>query len=369
MQSKIPFALLLFAGSLAAVWAVDVHEGFTTSDGQYRTYFLHTPPGYDGKTPLPLVTNLHFGSGTGEQQALVSGMNFTADQQGFIVVYPDALGLGWQNHDTLFLVELLDTLFSRYAIDTQRVYMTGFSSGALMTHWMACKMSDKLGAVAPVAGTMLTYDWAGCYPERRISIISFNARNDLLVPYDGDGGYYTAVEKAMSNWAERLGCDNGPDTFYNETGSLRQTWARSDGACEVVLWTTEEGGHDWPTDSSPHQLSTNDVMWEFFLAHPLHAPEPAVEEMPAPPAFRLDPVNPGIFSQTATLHFTLASSEKVRLEVFDILGRSLVTVADEVLEPGEHTALLDLTGIKSGVYFWMLATAGSTERKSFLVIK
>lgn len=299
---------------------------------------------------------------------MLTGISNKADAEGFIAAYPDAIAPGWSNYDALFLDELVDTLKARYAVDSQRVFMTGYSAGALMTHWMACKLSDEVAAFAPVAGTMLTYDWTGCYPERRISIISFNARNDPLVPYEGSGDYI-AVEEAMSNWAQRLGCDTGPDTFFSETGALRQTWARSDGMCEVVLWTTEEGGHGWPSDSSLHKLPANDEMWEFFTIHPLNPEGTGIEEKNDLPPCRLDPSNPDIFVKSASLRFNLQTREKVRLEIFDVSGRRLVTVVDAMLDSGEHSALLDITGMRSGIYFWKLTTSTFTDIQRFMIVK
>jgi polyhydroxybutyrate depolymerase len=365
MVKKQVIAAILLATAFGIAFAEDVHEGLNTSDGNYRTYFLHTPPGYDGQTPLPLVISLHFLGGTGEGMAYVTGMSYKADEENFIVAYPDALGGVWRGYDTLFMFELLDTLCVRYAVDTLRVYMTGYSDGALMTHWMACKMSSRLGAAAPVAGTMLTYDWLGCWPERTISIVSLNARNDPVMPYEGDGQYLTGVEEAMSNWAERLGCDQGPDSFYRDEATLRQTWSRSDGACDVVLWTTEDGGHGWPTDSSPHKLSANDVMWDFFVAHPLPGSGDIVEL--TPDAFTLDA--PAIFTKSATILFSLAQSEPVTLTLFDVLGRKLTTLVDERLEAGEHQVVLDAAELSTGVYFYRLVTPTLTQTRSITVIK
>jgi polyhydroxybutyrate depolymerase len=374
MSLSYPGKLISTVMLLVFMWGIglaeDVTESVTTSDARDRTYFLHTPPGYDGETPLPLLISLHYGGfEQGEEMATLTRMSEKADQEGFIVAYPDALAPGWSNYDALFLDELVDTLKARYAVDSQRVFMTGYSAGALMTHWMACKLSNQVAAFAPVAGTILTYDWSDCHPSRPPSIISFNARNDPLVPYEGDGATYTPVEEAMSNWAERLECDIGPDSFYNETGALRQTWSRTDGACEVVLWTTEDGGHGWPTELSPHKIPANDLMWEFFCAHPMPVEEPGIKESISPPSYELDPVTPGIFTQSAVVRFSLDREQHVTLKLFDILGREIATLLDKVVDTGEHSVLLDVTDLQDGIYFYRFSTPLSSKTGRLTVIK
>jgi polyhydroxybutyrate depolymerase len=369
MIRKLSFGVILLVFTSGIASADDITEGFKTSDGKNRTYFLHTPPGYDGETPLPLVISLHYGgSEQGEEMAMLTKMSEKADEEGFIVAYPDALAPGWSNYDALFLDELVDTLKARYTVDSQRVFMTGYSAGALMSHWMACKLSDEVAAFAPVAGTMLTYDWTGCYPSRPPSIISFNARNDPAVPYEGDGATFTPVEETMSNWADRLDCDTGPDTFYNETGALRQTWSRSDGTCDVVLWTTEDGGHGWPTETSLHQLSANDEMWKFFQAHPL-SDGSGIKEAPSEPSYAIDPSSPAVFAQSAEISFHIPCRQKVNVKLYDVLGRQMAVLIDGELSAGDHSVVLDAQGLSAGVYFYRLSTPTYSVTESINLVK
>lgn len=378
-KSKRPYLLMVLSLFLLPVLVRalpgDYKESMMTSDGKLRTYLLHTPPGYDGQEGLPLVLNLHFYGGTGEAQAAVTGMSGKADAENFIVVYPDGLGspAGWNDYDSLFVRELIDTVCSRYAVDSTRIYMTGYSAGALMSYWMACKLSGRIAAFAPVAGTMLTYDWSGCYPDKPLSIISFNARDDQLVPYAGDGEYLKGVENTMADWANRLECDIGPDTFCNEQGALRQTWSRPDSTCELALWTTDEGDHMWPTDSSPHKLSANDLMWEFFKTHPLTDWKPGVEEARPEatdyPLVELDPNNPYLTGKSAAIRFSLPEPGYVRIDIFDALGRRVAVALEGIVDKGEHKLNFVSENIRSGVYFYRLSTLQGTQTKKIIVVK
>ena len=56
-----------------------------------RHYTVHVPPGYDGKTSMPIVIMLHGGGGTGKAAATETGWGAKADEAGFLAVFPDAM--------------------------------------------------------------------------------------------------------------------------------------------------------------------------------------------------------------------------------------------------------------------------------------
>ncbi len=60
--------------------------------GRTRTYFLHVPPAYDAKKPLPLVLVLHGGGQSPESAERMSGMSAKADKENFLVAYPSGTG-------------------------------------------------------------------------------------------------------------------------------------------------------------------------------------------------------------------------------------------------------------------------------------
>ena len=58
--------------------------------------------------------------------------------------------------DVDFIRALIEGLQKRYAIDSKRMFATGLSNGAMMSYRLACELSDKIAAIAPVAGGMNT---------------------------------------------------------------------------------------------------------------------------------------------------------------------------------------------------------------------
>ena len=59
-------------------------------DGLTRTYLKYIPAGFDGNNSLPLVMNFHGGTDNGNAQLNIADMRALADQDQFILVYPDA---------------------------------------------------------------------------------------------------------------------------------------------------------------------------------------------------------------------------------------------------------------------------------------
>lgn len=371
--SFLGIVLVLVSSTLQAedLNGVIVHQGYD------RTYVLHIPPQYDGSDSLPLVINLHGGGGSAQQQAIMTQMNPKADSEGFFVVYPNGTQLpigyfGWNAgewslsniDDVDFISVLIDTLVANYRVDTLRIFATGFSLGAMMCHRLACELSERIAAVAPVEGGLTIDDWNSCQPQRLIPIMHLHHRYDASVPYYGDPTKQWAppIDSVMEYWAQTNGCDIGPDTFYNEQGALKQTWSRADDSCEVVFWTLEEGnGHAWPgTPTGSQELSANNEMWEFFMTHPIPVKEeePSVEELPVD--YRIDISSSPVVTHSATIRFTLDKPGRVELKLYDKLGRETTTLLNESLGAGSHEVIVDVGKLSAGVYFCRLTASGTT---------
>ncbi len=76
---------------------------------------------------------------------------------------------------------------------------------------------------------------------------------------------------------------------------------------------------------------------------------------------------PNPFRQQTALSFTLPSPERVRLAVYDVLGREVAVLFDGTAEAGRHEATLDGSGLPSGVYLWRLE-AGAEVQKGRLTL-
>jgi polyhydroxybutyrate depolymerase len=265
----------------------------STGSGE-RTYLLHIPPGYRQDRQMPVVLNFHGGGGFAAAQVELSGMNPFADTNGFIVAYPEGIQAVVGRLETFnagdccgraerldvddvsFSAAILDDLQQKLCIDPKRVYATGMSNGAMMSYRLACELSGRVAAIAPVAGD-LVFD--NCQPDRPVPVMHFHGTADQRVPYSGgeaDGLVFPSVSSTISFWVKNNGCLQTPAVTYQKGEVTCETYNSCQENAEVTLCTIENGGHTWP-GGQPYPLggkTSNDIsaserMLEFFLAHPM----------------------------------------------------------------------------------------------------
>ncbi len=95
----------------------------------------------------------------------------------------------------------------------------------------------------------------------------------------------------------------------------------------------------------------------------------ATEVGTAPAGFRLVQNAPNPFRSRTTLSFELDRPGEVRLEVFDVAGRRVATLAEGRHEAGTHTATWDAYGLASGVYVARLTAAGAVETRRMTLVR
>jgi polyhydroxybutyrate depolymerase len=226
-----------------------------------------------------------------------TGMNEKSDQAGFIAVYPNGSGIGplraWNvdgrrgklPDDVKFVSALLDDLATVVNVDPRRVYASGCSMGGMMCYRLAADLSERIAAIAPVAGVMVGE--AG-QPQRPVPVMHFHGTADKLVPSDGpsrDMSKYFAfksVAETIRIWCQIDGCPETPkvtqfpDKVNDGTTVKRKVYGPGKDGAEVVLIEIEGGGHTWPGRKPPvgfigkstFDISANDLIWEFFQKHP-----------------------------------------------------------------------------------------------------
>lgn len=270
--------------------------------GQRRSYFVHIPRSYDAKKPVPTVLALHGLFMNGRTMAGFSGLDQASDEAGFVVVYPEAAGFGllrvWnagagqgdpadrRPDDVAFIRLLLDDLKRLINVDERRVFATGMSNGGMMCYRLAADLSDRIAAIAPVAGTM-AIDKAK--PAHAVSVIHFHGTADDIVPFGGPNRgmpkfiTFRSVRESIRAWCQIDGCPSEPkivclpDRKQDGTSVKEERYGPGRDNAEVVLITIEGGGHTWPGRTPPYGLigkstldiSANELIWEFFQKHPM----------------------------------------------------------------------------------------------------
>jgi polyhydroxybutyrate depolymerase len=264
-----------------------------------RSYSVHVPPSYDARRPTPVVLAFHAAAMNGAMMARFCGLGEKADRSSFVVVFADGTGstplfLYWDaggvrgrpSDDVGYVAKLLDDLATVVNVDPGRVYATGMSNGAMMCYRLAAELSDRIAAIAPVAGTMAIET---CRPCRPVPVLHFHGTKDGLVLFDGPDERtpknlkFLSVEDSIRAWARANGCPETPvvaempDRAEDGTEVRVKTYGPGKDGSEVILYVIEGGGHTWPgrepllpfLGKSTKDISANDLIWDFFQRHPM----------------------------------------------------------------------------------------------------
>lgn len=169
-------------------------KGFRKVERFDHVWYEYVPEALRGSTePAPLILYCHGINCCGLYGAEQSGWVDLADRDGLICAFPEpAVEERWNVYDDPrlpddmhFLLELIEDMKSRYAIDASRIYISGFSMGSAMTNSMAaCYPEVFAGAIAcngPFFGYLSTVD------SFRENMLSFRPNSQTLkdlVPSD-----------------------------------------------------------------------------------------------------------------------------------------------------------------------------------------
>jgi hypothetical protein len=88
-----------------------------------------------------------------------------------------------------------------------------------------------------------------------------------------------------------------------------------------------------------------------------------------PLEFRLEQNYPNPFNPATTIRFALHERQQVSLIVYDLLGRTIATLVDELLDAGEYSAVFDAKGIASGIYIYRIHAGSSVKTRRMLLLK
>ncbi len=88
-----------------------------------------------------------------------------------------------------------------------------------------------------------------------------------------------------------------------------------------------------------------------------------------PKEFKLQQNYPNPFNPSTTIEFALPKRTSVKLQVFDLLGRKIMTLLDEELQPGEYKVTFEAEGLPSSVYFYHIQAEGFVHTKKLILLK
>jgi polyhydroxybutyrate depolymerase len=286
------------------------------SGGRNQNVDLVLPRSFAAGKRVPLVIGLHPSGGTGVALDEDTGLGAAATAKGFAVMFPDggirqasANGEGYfwnipgvplvsgaevpgdARDDVRFIADIIDHVVKNNCVDARRVYVTGFSGGARMSSMVACRLADRVAAVAPVGGLragraadpeFTDPDASDCRPSRPVSVLAVHGTDDQTNPYPGGGGlrWGYSVERALLRWAILDKCTVPKAVIERISAHVASmSYASCGSGTDVKLYQVDAprdqgGGHIWPGGrrdlsgrAPPAELDATEIVLKFFAAH------------------------------------------------------------------------------------------------------
>ncbi len=238
--------------------------------GIEREYRLHAPPGYEPGQEVPLVLAFHCSPCDRSDVEQLSGLSAKADEEGFIVVYPQGKGSRFRSGDVEFIDLLLDEVQSTWGTDPRRVFATGISNGASMAFRAAVDLPGRFAAIAPVSGPLqaLGGPQLGRVPTEPLSMVIFTGTSDAAVDL--------SVEEDLDELRQELGCAKPSVQSTRSARPVTVTSTTCPGEVDIRWYSIDGMGHAWPgatvdgsTLADPKApIDATEVMWDFFVSHP-----------------------------------------------------------------------------------------------------
>ena len=284
-----------------------------TQEDSFRSYSIYVPSTWQTNVSSPLLIALHGLSGWDLQLMDNTGFNNLAEANNFIVVYPNGTGeklgdrgirswnggkVGWctsgncppsqisKIDDVGYISKLIDDVSNRYLIDSKRVYLTGHSNGSQLTQRLACQLSNRITAVAVVAGH-LALDT--CNPDSPVSLLQIYGTEDTLNPENGGtakisfGIYsYAFNSEPVMKSVQKIAAANGCSANYTENNNFLNkdltiyTWPGCKSGVVVSSMKILGASHAWmghPAQSAdsvklsgePYmKIDASKVIWSFL---------------------------------------------------------------------------------------------------------
>jgi len=150
--------------------------------GDFEYYFFK-PSAYDRSKTYPLIIAFH--ESTGRGILMVDRFKQQVEKKGYLLACPNSHdSKKWSYHEKTDVFRMIDDIKANYSLDSSKIFLTGFSAGALFTYYLGLNYPDKFRAIAPFAGpftwikndVVLSYDKA-----RQIPVLIVQGASDNVV--------------------------------------------------------------------------------------------------------------------------------------------------------------------------------------------
>jgi poly(3-hydroxybutyrate) depolymerase len=359
-----------------------------TYKGITLPYRLYLPQNYSPFKKYPLLLSLHGAgeNGTDNSKPLTSTFlatywaekNIQKKHPCLVVVPQLPNGMFWyqwmfgQNENGNYLEaanNIIDALIKQYSsIDQDRLYAIGFSMGGVACWQLASHYPKRFAAIVPISGTNL--DQSVETESQTTPTWIFSGRMDDIFPALI---YYNFVTK-MINLGQAVVFPQCRFGVYSATECL-STAALLDNIDRgaTFIFSEYDGlGHS----NTVTEVAYQDSLLSRWLFKQHKAPVASIEinDSKIPDNFSLFQNFPNPFNPTTVIKYSVPALigntlQSVTLKVFDLLGREVATIVDEIQTPGNYSKKLDASSFSSGTYYYTLTTARGMISKKMILMK
>ena len=349
-MKHVLLSLILLLSALQAS-AYKKEEVNINVNGQKRNMVVFSPSSLPAKSPLFIVT--HGMNQDPEYQYGSDKIYEMIDTAKFVVTYLRSDGNTWDiggTKDQDFVIKTIDEMASRFDIDTERVYWSGFSMGSMLIHHCIANMQGKVAAFAPTSGIQFSEQpWNNC--QKPVNLLECIAYGDEIFGYE-QYGIHNYIENYAkhdnhSNYTKTTGYRPIASSWYD--GDLEK-WSGGPNGGEVWLYSYNNGGH-WPMDLNRH------LIWNFCKRFSLNQPTVRITK-PAGETTHLcmAPQGEALFPDITIRATTKAPNGKVeKMEFYDgktlIESKTVVSGTATLTNPqsGKHNLRVEVTDNKGKI--------------------
>lgn len=277
--------------------------GFKT--GRFsRSYLIHVPSGYTPANQYPLVVMLHGAFSTAGEMEEKTGLSTLADREDFLVLYPNGIGImGFLQHwnagfccgkamaddidDVGFITYAIDDVCQKLSVDRSRIYMSGYSNGAMMACRYVSAHPEKIAAVAVLAGAIGGRSGPEV-PFRRVKDVTgpmpaiiFHSSGDTHIPLGGGQNpdkkserEFLPLTELKDYWIRSNQCGGTVAREALFGGKVvREQWTDCMPGGNVTLLVIDGWPHIWPGRFFTDELEAGnalkgfdaaEIMWDFL---------------------------------------------------------------------------------------------------------
>ena len=251
------------------VWAYKQESINITVNNKSRNMVVFTPNELPAKSPLMIVT--HGMNQDPEYQYGADKMYELIDTEKFVIAYLRGIDKTWDvsgTNDQNFVIKTIDEMATRYDIDRDRVYWSGFSMGSALIYHCMSAMQNKIAAFAPTSGIAFGgKEWQKC--TKPINVIHCHAYGDDVFKYD---------DWNIRDYVKSLALELDECKTYTKTANYRtpggntgdrEIWSEGKNGTMVELFSYNANWHN-PSSGNSKEI------WNFCKRFSLNQPSASI---------------------------------------------------------------------------------------------